>query len=104
MERKTGELDQHAMDGGAGKAKREMGDGPDAFFISLQEVRTCEPDVGRFQCVTPEIVFVKGDERETRTMEISEKASPLSYMLPSMPDTVLFDPEYKILYWTDEFK
>jgi aminopeptidase N len=54
--------------------------------------------------VNAEIVFVNGSKHETRNVEISGMKTPFSFVLPFRPDTVLFDPDYKILRWTEEFK
>lgn len=51
-----------------------------------------------------EIAFVKDGVRETRIVEIGAEETGFSFVLPFKPDTVLFDPDYKILRWTDEFK
>lgn len=54
--------------------------------------------------VNAEIVLVNGEKRETRTVPIKSKKTPFSINLPFKPDTILFDPDYKILRWTEEFK
>jgi hypothetical protein len=54
--------------------------------------------------VSAEIVFCAGAAREVRTLDCSGKETDFSFMLPFAPQTVLFDPDYKILRWTDEFK
>jgi aminopeptidase N len=51
-----------------------------------------------------EIVFVKDGARQTRVVEIGAEETGFSFVLPFKPDAVLFDPDYKILRWTDEFK
>jgi len=51
-----------------------------------------------------EIVFVKDGVRETKVVEIGAEETGFSFVLPFKPDAVLFDPDYKILRWTDEFK
>ncbi|MCJ7588029.1 MAG: hypothetical protein MUQ00_09050 [Candidatus Aminicenantes bacterium] len=54
--------------------------------------------------VAAEIVFVKDGARETRVVEIGGEETVFSFVLSFRPDAVLFDPDYKILRWTDEFK
>jgi len=54
--------------------------------------------------VTAELAFVKDGSRETRAVEIRAEETGFSFVLPFKPDEVLFDPDYKILRWTDEFK
>jgi len=54
--------------------------------------------------VSAEVVFVKNGVRETKVVEIGEKKTEFSFVLPFKPETVLFDPDYRILRWTDEFK
>ena len=54
--------------------------------------------------VTAEIAFVQGASRDVRRVEITERDTEFSVVLPFKPDAVLFDPDYKILRWTDEFK
>jgi len=54
--------------------------------------------------VTAEIAFVNGASREVHRVDITERETPFSVVLPFKPDAVLFDPDYKILRWTDEFK
>jgi len=54
--------------------------------------------------VTAEIAFVKGGSREVRQVDIAERDTDFSVLLPFRPDAVLFDPEYKILRWIDEFE
>jgi aminopeptidase N len=51
-----------------------------------------------------EIVFVKDGARETKIVEIGAEETGFSFILPYKPDAVLFDPDYKILRWIDEFK
>jgi len=54
--------------------------------------------------VSAEVAFVKGAVRETRIIEVHEADASFSFILPFEPSEVLFDPGYKILRWTDEFK
>ena len=54
--------------------------------------------------VNPEILFIKGESREIRNLEIKARKTSFSFILPFQPDTLLFDPEYKILRWINEFK
>jgi len=54
--------------------------------------------------VAAEVVFVKNGVRETKVVEIGEEKTEFSFVLPFKPETVLFDPDYRILRWTDEFK
>ena len=42
--------------------------------------------------------------RETRVIEIGAEETAFFFVLPFKPDAVLFDPDYKILRWTEEFK
>ena len=54
--------------------------------------------------VSAEIAFVNGASREVHRVDITQRETPFSVVLPFKPDAVLFDPDYKILRWTDEFK
>ncbi len=36
--------------------------------------------------------------------KLAAEETEFSFVLPFKPDEVLFDPDYKILRWTDEFK
>ncbi len=54
--------------------------------------------------IKAEIGFINGGSRETRELEISEMKTAYSFLLPFKPESVIFDPEYKILRWADEFK
>ena len=54
--------------------------------------------------VAAEIAFVKDGIRETKVVEIGAEETGFCFVLPFKPDAVLFDPDYKILRWTDEFK
>ena len=54
--------------------------------------------------VNPEILFINGESREIRNLEIKARKTTFSFILPFRPDTLLFDPEYKILRWINEFK
>jgi aminopeptidase N len=54
--------------------------------------------------VSAEIVFVKDGVRETRVIEIGSQETEFSIVLSFKPDAVLFDPDYKIFRWVDEFK
>jgi len=54
--------------------------------------------------VAAEIAFVKDGAGETKVIELGMKETDFSFVLPFKPDSVLFDPDYKILRWTDEFK
>ena len=54
--------------------------------------------------VRAEVVFVKDTARLTKIIEIRAEETEFSFVLPFKPDAVLFDPDYKILRWTDEFK
>jgi hypothetical protein len=50
------------------------------------------------------IGLVKGESQETRNVAIRNRKTAFSFLLSYMPDTVLFDPDYRILRWTEEFK
>ena len=54
--------------------------------------------------VAAEVVFVGPGVRETKTVEIAAAETGFSFVLPFKPEDVLFDPAYKILRWTEEFK
>jgi aminopeptidase N len=54
--------------------------------------------------VRAEIAFGAGSAREVRTVDCSGRETEFSFILPFNPQTVLFDPDYKILRWTEEFK
>jgi hypothetical protein len=54
--------------------------------------------------VAAEIAFVKDGAGDTKVIELGMKETDFSFVLPFKPDSVLFDPDYKILRWTDEFK
>jgi hypothetical protein len=53
--------------------------------------------------VKAEIAFNKGAFRETRAIEINGRKTKFSFLLPFRPQNVLFDPDYKILRWSDQF-
>ncbi len=53
--------------------------------------------------VNAEIAFKRNLFREIRTIEISGKEAKFSFLLPFRPQAVLFDPDYKILRWSDQF-
>jgi aminopeptidase N len=53
--------------------------------------------------VKAEIAFTKGAFRETRDIEINARTTTFSFLLPFKPDSVRFDPDYKILRWTGQF-
>jgi aminopeptidase N len=53
--------------------------------------------------VKAEIAFYKGSAREIRDIEINAKATTFSFLLPFKPQSVRFDPDYKILRWSEQF-
>jgi aminopeptidase N len=53
--------------------------------------------------VRAEIAFKRGLFREIRTIEITAKETKFSFLLPFRPQSVSFDPDYKILRWSDQF-
>jgi tetratricopeptide (TPR) repeat protein len=54
--------------------------------------------------VEAEISLVHEKEKEIRKITIADEAVTFDFLVPFRPDTVLFDPDYKILRWTDEFR
>lgn len=86
--------------------------GAPEFVLSTQtvargeqwEVKGSIRQVGDVYRVSAEILFVKGASREVRRIDIADQDTDFSVVLPFRPDTILFDPEYKILRWADEFK
>jgi len=54
--------------------------------------------------VTAEIAAVSGRDRVVKRIEIAERETPFLFLLPFNPEKVLFDPDYKILRWSGEFK
>lgn len=53
--------------------------------------------------VKAEIGFSKGAFCETRTIEINARETTFTFLLPFRPQIVRFDPDYKILRWTEQF-
>jgi aminopeptidase N len=53
--------------------------------------------------VKAEIAFTRGAFREIRDIEINARATTFSFLLPFRPESVRFDPDYKILRWTGQF-
>jgi aminopeptidase N len=53
--------------------------------------------------VKAEIGFNKGAFRDVRTVEIKARETKFSFLLPFKPHSVHFDPDYKILRWSDQF-
>jgi aminopeptidase N len=53
--------------------------------------------------VKAEIAFTKGAFREIRTIEINARQTTFSFLLPFKPQVIRFDPDYKILRWSDQF-
>jgi len=51
--------------------------------------------------VAAEIAFVKAGSRETRIVEVASAETEFSLILPFKPDKVFFDPDYRILRWSD---
>ncbi len=56
-----------------------------------------------FYKVDAELVMVRENDREIRTLGISDKETQFEFIVPGKPDDVLFDPDYKIFRWTEEF-
>ena len=54
--------------------------------------------------VTAEIAFRGSGAREIKTIAISAAETAFSFLLSFKPDEAFFDPDYKILRWTEEFK
>ncbi len=54
--------------------------------------------------VAAEVAFAAPGTRETRVVEIAAESTDFSFLLPFRPVEVLFDPDYRILRWTEEFK
>ncbi len=55
--------------------------------------------------VTAGIVLAKqGRPPQVETLAISSRSTPFRFHCPVKPDTVLFDPDYKILRWTPELR
>jgi aminopeptidase N len=53
--------------------------------------------------VKAEIAFNIGSFRDIRTVEINARATKFSFLLSFKPQSVQFDPDYKILRWTEQF-
>ncbi|MEI6614357.1 MAG: M1 family aminopeptidase [Chrysiogenales bacterium] len=53
--------------------------------------------------VKAEIGFNKGAFRDIRTVEINARETKFSFLLSFKPQSVHFDPDYKILRWSDQF-
>jgi aminopeptidase N len=53
--------------------------------------------------VKAEIAFTRGAFREIRTIEINARQTTFSFLLPFKPQVVRFDPDYKILRWSEQF-
>ena len=53
--------------------------------------------------VKAEIGFNKGAFRDIRTIEINARETKFSFLLPFKPQSVQFDPDYKILRWSEQF-
>jgi aminopeptidase N len=68
------------------------------------EVKGRIRQLGEVYRVTAEIVLVKDGARGIRVVEVGAEETPFSFVFSFKPDAVLFDPDYKILRWTDEFK
>lgn len=54
--------------------------------------------------VAAEVAFVASGAREIRVVEFAAESTDFSFLLPFQPVEVLFDPDYRILRWTEEFK
>jgi aminopeptidase N len=54
--------------------------------------------------VAADVAFVSENARVVRRIEIADKETELAFLLPFRPDEVLFDLDYKILRWSEEFK
>jgi tetratricopeptide (TPR) repeat protein len=54
--------------------------------------------------VTAEIEFAYTDRREIQKLAIKGRETRFSFLLNQKPKAILFDPDYKILRWTDDFK
>ncbi|TFG78871.1 MAG: hypothetical protein E4H23_06970 [Chrysiogenales bacterium] len=53
--------------------------------------------------VKAEIGFIKGAFCEIREIEINARETKFSFLLPFKPQNVRFDPDYKILRWSEQF-
>lgn len=53
--------------------------------------------------VKAEIGFDRGAFRDTRTVEINARETKFSFLVSFKPHSVRFDPDYKILRWSDQF-
>lgn len=53
--------------------------------------------------VKADIACFKGDRRENRNLEINGRRTPFSIILPFQPQTIRFDPDYRILRWSEQF-
>lgn len=54
--------------------------------------------------VDAEIALVRNNDKEIRKITITDEKMSFDLIVSSKPDTVLFDPDYKILRWVDEFR
>jgi len=73
---------------------------PRSKFWLVQVMVTQLRDVYR---VKADIAFKRGLFREIRTIEVTGRETKFSFLLPFKPQAVLFDPDYKILRWSDQF-
>jgi hypothetical protein len=53
--------------------------------------------------VKAEIVAANRSFRDSKTIEIRSRETPFAFLLPFKPLSVRFDPDYKILRWSEQF-
>ncbi|MFH2141020.1 MAG: M1 family aminopeptidase [Bacteroidota bacterium] len=63
-------------------------------IFQLREIYTVEAELG----------IMSDGVQKTEIIKISEKETNFSFTIPLLPDTIIFDPDYKIFRWTEEFK
>ena len=69
------------------------------------EVEGTVTQVGDLYRATAEIVLATaGRPPRVERLPISSRSTPFRFNADTRPDTVLFDPDYKILRWTDSYR
>lgn len=53
--------------------------------------------------VDAEIALVNGNKKDIKILKITDKETAFDFIVSTKPDTVLFDPDYKIFRWTEEY-
>jgi len=72
------------------------------------EVRGVVSQSGEPYALRVEVAALRGETSEDRSerheIEITKEETPFSFRVSALPDTVVLDPRYKILRWTDEYR